>query len=86
VIIWALLSDDEAQFIDLGPDYYAARANPERKARHHIRELQALATRSPSTPRHDPDSGRFSDQIFGSAALRANVCLMRHSYGVRSVQ
>jgi transposase len=42
VIIWALLSDEQAQFTDLGPDYYAARNNPERKARHHIRELQAL--------------------------------------------
>src|SRR5687768_617072 len=42
VIIWALLSDEQAQFIDLGPDYYASRNNPERKARHHIRELQAL--------------------------------------------
>ena len=42
VIICALLSDHEAQFVDLGPDYYAARNNPERKARHHIRELQAL--------------------------------------------
>jgi transposase len=28
VIIWALLSDDKAQFIDLGPDYYTSRANP----------------------------------------------------------
>ena len=42
VIIWALLSDEQAQFIDLGPDYYASRNNPERKARHHIRELNAL--------------------------------------------
>ncbi|WP_222273027.1 transposase [Modestobacter marinus] len=42
VIIWALLTDEQAQFVDLGPDYYAARSNPERKARHHIRELQAL--------------------------------------------
>jgi transposase len=42
VIIWALLSDTEAQFIDLGADYYANRTNPERRARHHIRELQAL--------------------------------------------
>ncbi len=42
VIIWALLSDDEAQFIDLGADYYASRTNPERKVRQHIRELQAL--------------------------------------------
>ena len=42
VIIWALLSDDEAQFVDLGPDYYASRTNPERKVRQHVRELQAL--------------------------------------------
>ena len=42
VIIWALLSDTDAPFIDLGSDYYASRNNPERKARHHIRELQAL--------------------------------------------
>jgi len=42
VIIWALLSDTDAQFVDLGSDYYATRNNPERKARHHIRELNAL--------------------------------------------
>src|SRR5215217_601133 len=42
VIIWALLSDDEAQFVDLGSDYYASRNNPERKIRHHVRELQEL--------------------------------------------
>ncbi len=42
VIVWALLSDDDAHFVDLGPDYYATRTNPERKVRQHIRELQAL--------------------------------------------
>jgi transposase len=42
VIIWALLSDDDAQFVDLGPDYYASRTNPERKVRQHLRELRAL--------------------------------------------
>ena len=42
VIVWALLSDDEAQFVDLGPDFYASRTNPERKVRQHIRDLQAL--------------------------------------------
>ena len=42
VIIWALLSDDEAQFVDLGPDSYASRTNPGRKVRQHLRELQAL--------------------------------------------
>jgi transposase len=42
VIVWALLSDEEAQFVDLGPDYYASRTNHERKVRQHIRDLQAL--------------------------------------------
>jgi transposase len=42
VITWALLSDDETQFIDLGTDYYVSRTNPERKIRQHVRELQAL--------------------------------------------
>jgi transposase len=42
VIIWALLSDEQAQFVDLGSDYYASRVNPERRIRQHVRELQAL--------------------------------------------
>jgi transposase len=42
VIIWALLSDTEAEFVDLGADHYATRTNPERRVRHHIRELRAL--------------------------------------------
>ena len=42
VIVWALLSDDDAEFVDLGLDYYASRTNPERKVRQHVRELQAL--------------------------------------------
>jgi transposase len=42
VIVWALLSDEQAQFIDLGPDHYDSRTNPERKVRQHVRELQEL--------------------------------------------
>jgi len=42
VIVWALLADDDAQFVDLGPDYYASRTNPDRKVRQHVRDLQAL--------------------------------------------
>ncbi|HEX2072498.1 MAG TPA: hypothetical protein VHF92_01835 [Geodermatophilus sp.] len=42
VIVWALLSDTEAQFVDLGPDHYASRTNPGRKVHQHVRELQAL--------------------------------------------
>lgn len=42
VIAWHLLSDPEATFHDLGPDFYNQRVNPERRARHHIHQLQAL--------------------------------------------
>ncbi|MGI8755146.1 MAG: IS110 family transposase [Acidimicrobiales bacterium] len=42
VIVWHLLSDDDAHFHDLGPDYYDNRLGPERTKRNHSRQLQAL--------------------------------------------
>jgi transposase len=42
VITWHLLSDPDARFYDLGPGYYAARIDPERRKHRHIRELEAL--------------------------------------------
>ena len=42
VIIWHLLSDPDARFHDLGPDFYAARIDPERRRRNHVRQLEAL--------------------------------------------
>jgi transposase len=42
VIVWALLSDADARFVDLGADYYASRTNAERKVRQHVKELQDL--------------------------------------------
>ena len=42
IIAWHLLSDDTAQFHDLGPDYYDSHVNLNRKMRNHVRELQAL--------------------------------------------
>ena len=42
VIVWHLLSDPEARFHDLGPDFYDNRTSPERKKRNHIRQLEAL--------------------------------------------
>ena len=42
VIIWHLLSDPEAQFHDLGPDFYATRIDPDRRRRNHVRQLEAL--------------------------------------------
>jgi transposase len=42
VIVWHLLSDPEARFIDLGSDFYDTRIGPEAKKRNHIRQLEAL--------------------------------------------
>jgi len=42
VIIWHLLSDPDARFHDLGSGFYAARIDPERRRRNHIRQLEAL--------------------------------------------
>ena len=42
VIVWHLLSDPQARFHDLGPDFYDTRIGPERKKRNHIRQLEAL--------------------------------------------
>jgi transposase len=41
-IVWHLLSDPDAHFIDLGPDHYSRRTDPDRKKHNHIRELEAL--------------------------------------------
>jgi len=42
VIIWHLLSDPAARFTDLGSGYHASRIDTGRKARNHIRQLEAL--------------------------------------------
>ena len=42
VIVWHLLSDPEADFVDLGPDFYDIRGGPQRAIRNHVRHLEAL--------------------------------------------
>jgi transposase len=42
VIIWHLLNDPEARYGDLGADYHATRTDKNKKARSHIRQLEAL--------------------------------------------
>src|SRR5919199_3096542 len=67
VIVWALLSDDDAHFIDLGPDHYNSRTNPQRKIRNHLRELQALGVPRQAAGRSSV-SGKLG--ITGSARPR----------------
>ena len=42
MIVWHLLTDPDAPFIDLGPGYYDSRVNLNRRMRSHVRELQSL--------------------------------------------
>jgi len=42
VIIWHLLANPESRFTDLGPGYYQARLDTDRKLRNHIRQIKAL--------------------------------------------
>ena len=42
VIVWHLLADPAARYHDLGADWYASRIDKDKKARNHIRQLEAL--------------------------------------------
>jgi transposase len=42
IIVWHLLSNPEATFVDLGPDYYDTRGGTQRAIRNHVHHLQAL--------------------------------------------
>ena len=50
VIVWHLLADPAARFHDLGASYHADRIDKAKKARNHIRQLQALGYRVTLTP------------------------------------
>jgi transposase len=45
VIVWHLLSDPQAQFIDLGPDFHDRHVSTQRVIRSHVRQLEALGYR-----------------------------------------
>jgi transposase len=42
VIVWHLLDDPDARYVDLGSDYYTRRLDHDRKTRDLVRQLQAL--------------------------------------------
>jgi transposase len=50
IIIWHLLNNPEARYTDLGYDHYATVINTQKKARNHIRQLQALGYDVTITP------------------------------------
>jgi len=50
VIIWHLLADPTTRFHDLGPDFHTNLTAKQRKARNHIRQLEALGYAVAITP------------------------------------
>ena len=64
MIVWHLLSDPDARYHDLGSDFYAARIDPERRKRGHIRQLEALGYQVTLARRLKPP-----DEEPGSAGL-----------------
>jgi transposase len=42
LIIWHLLADPQARYTDLGPGYYQARTDKDKKIKNHIRQIEAL--------------------------------------------
>lgn len=50
VIVWHLLNDPDARYVDLGPDYYTNRLDPDRKTRDLVRQLHALGHAVTLTP------------------------------------
>lgn len=42
VIVWHLLNEPEARFVDLGSDFYDTHLNTSNKKRNHLRQLEAL--------------------------------------------
>jgi len=45
VCVWHLLSNPEADFVDLGPDFYDRRGGTQRAIRNHVHHLEALGYR-----------------------------------------
>ena len=50
VIVWHLLNDPDARYVDLGPDYYTRRLDPDRKTRDLVHQLHALGHTVTLTP------------------------------------
>jgi transposase len=58
LIVHAILSDPEAEYQDLGPDYYERRAGTRRRARGHARALERLGYKV-TLQAPDPETGEY---------------------------
>jgi transposase len=62
VICHALLSDPDAEYTDLGTDYYEHRAGIRRQVRNHARAIERhgyKVTIEPLSPDPDPETGEL---------------------------
>jgi transposase len=59
VAAYALLSDPEAEYRELGPGYHDQRAGTGRQARGHVRSLERLGYKVTIEP-VDPDTGELT--------------------------
>ncbi len=50
VIVWHLLANPNARYVDLGADFYEPRVNKERRTRDLVRQLLALGHEVTLTP------------------------------------
>ena len=50
MIVWHLLNDPDARYLDLGSDYHTKRLDPQRKTRDLVRQLHALGHAVTLTP------------------------------------
>ena len=57
-IVHALLSDHQASYQDLGPDYYEQRMHARRQARNHVKSLERLGYKV-TIQALNPDTGEL---------------------------
>jgi hypothetical protein len=50
VIAYRLISDPNARYLELGPDYVTRRIDTARRVRHHLAQLQALGYKAVLDP------------------------------------
>jgi transposase len=85
VIIWHLLSDPQARFVDLGPDFYDTRMGTQRAIRNHILRLQDLGYRVTLEPAARPISIKpFAAPLRSTASCRLPTRLPFSSWGCRN--
>ena len=67
------MSDPQARFHDLGPQFYANRTGPDRKKRNHFRQLEALGYKVTLEPAAGRRFARRAAIRDGQAVVRCTV-------------